>query len=172
MTTEARVRTPDEVARAVVAATKARDAAAMVALGHSDYVDDFVPIGEKRGRDQIRAFFEELFAAFPDFAFEAKAIVADDRRAVLVWESSGTFTGRAFQGIQPTGRRVVTRGVDVMEVEDGLIRHITIYYDSGSVLRSMGVLPRSGSFLERAMLCLVNAKTRARRFFALLAGRS
>jgi steroid delta-isomerase-like uncharacterized protein len=164
------VRTPEEVARAVVAATQARDAAAMVALGHPDYVDDFVPAGEKRGRDEIRAFFGELFAAFPDF-FEPVRIVADDRYALLQWRSTGTFIGGPFQGIQPTGRHVVIRGADVMEIEDGLIRRITIYYDGGGVLRHMGVLPRQGSFAERALLAVFNFNTRVRRLALRLVGR-
>jgi steroid delta-isomerase-like uncharacterized protein len=171
MTSVARTRTPEEVALAVVAATRARDPDAMVALGHLDYIDDFVPVGEKRGREAIRAFFAEMFAAFPDFEFDAERIVADDRHAVLQWKASGTFTGGPFQGVEPTGRRVVNRGVDVMEVEDGLLRRITIYYDGLGVARAMGLLPPKGSFFERAMLFLVNLKSKLRRFFRRLFNR-
>src|SRR2546430_4924074 len=32
--------------------------------------------------------------------------------------SVGTFTGEPFIGIEPTGRRIELRGVDVMEIED------------------------------------------------------
>jgi hypothetical protein len=42
---------------------------------------------------------------------------------------SGTFAIGPFQGIAPTGRRAEIRGVDVMEIADGLIQHNTIYYD-------------------------------------------
>jgi hypothetical protein len=64
MSSVVRTRTPEEVALAVVAATKAHEPEAMVALGHPDYVDDFVPIGEKRGREAIRAFFAEISPRF------------------------------------------------------------------------------------------------------------
>jgi steroid delta-isomerase-like uncharacterized protein len=168
MTSVARTRTPEEVALAVVAATQARDPDAMVALGHPDYIDEFVPIGEKRGKDAIRSFFAEMFAAFPDFEFEAERIVADDRHAVLQWKASGTFTGGGFQGIEPTGRRVVNRGVDVMEIDHGLLRRITIYYDGLGVARAMGVLPPKGSFFERTMLFLVNIRSKLRLFFKRL----
>jgi steroid delta-isomerase-like uncharacterized protein len=171
MTSVTRTRTPEEVALAVVAATKAHDPDAMVALGYPDYIDDFVPIGEKRGREAIRSFFAEMFAAFPDFEFEAERIVADDRHAVLQWKASGTFTGGRFQGVEPTGRRVVNRGVDVMVVEDGLLRRITIYYDGLGVARAMGILPPRGSFVERTMLFLVNLRSKLRLFFKRIFGR-
>jgi SnoaL-like polyketide cyclase len=112
-----------------------------------------------------------MFAAFPDFEFDAERIVADDRHAVLQWKASGTFTGGPFQGVEPTGRRVVNRGVDVMEVEDGLLRRITIYYDGLGVARAMGLLPPKGSFFERAMLFLVSLKSKLRRFFRRLFNR-
>jgi steroid delta-isomerase-like uncharacterized protein len=171
MSSAVRIRTPEEVALAVVAATKAHDPDAMVALGHPDYVDDFVPTGEKRGREAIRRFFAEMFVAFPDFEFEAERIVADERHAVLQWTASGTFTGGRFQGVEPTGRRVVNRGVDVMEIEDGLLRRITIYYDGLGVARAMGILPAKGSFFERAMLWLVNLRSKLRLFFGRLFGK-
>ena len=91
------VRTPEEVALAVVAATKAHDPDAMVALGHPDYIDDFVPIGEKRGREAIRSFFAEMFVAFPDFEFEAERIVADDRHAMRSGRRAAPSQAAAFR---------------------------------------------------------------------------
>ena len=168
MTSVARTHTPEEVALAVVAATQARDPDAMVALGHPDYVDEFVPIGEKRGQEAIRSFFAEMFAAFPDFEFEAERIVADDRHAVLQWKASGTFKGGRFQGVEPTGRRVVNRGVDVMEVEDGLVRRITIYYDGLGVARAMGACCPRRAVLRADDALPVNLRSKLRLFFKRL----
>jgi hypothetical protein len=47
----------------------------------------------------------------------------------------------AGQGIAPTRRRVEIRGVDVMEIADGLIQHNTIYYDGATFARQIGLLP-------------------------------
>jgi hypothetical protein len=93
-------------------------------------------------------------------------VVADDTSAVVQWHAAGTFTGGPFQGITPTGRRADIRGVDVMEITDGLIKH-TIYYDGATFARQIGLLPGLGSRADQALLAAFNAKTtlsqRARR---------
>jgi steroid delta-isomerase-like uncharacterized protein len=119
--------TPADVARAAFDAVSRKDPDGIVATGAPGYVDDFVAVGEIRGHDAVRAFFRELFAAFPDFTMTVARIVADDTTAVVQWHATGTFTGGPFQGIAPTGRGVEIRGVDVMEVSDGLIQRNTVY---------------------------------------------
>ena len=155
----AATRTPADVARATFDAVSRKDPDGIVATGAPGYVDDFVAVGEVRGHDAVRAFFRELFAAFPDFTITVDRIVADDTTAVVQWHAAGTFTGGPFQGIAPTGRRVEIRGVDVMEIADGLIQHNTIYYDGATFARQIGLLPGRGSRADQAMLAAFNAKT-------------
>ena len=155
----AATRAPADVARAVFDAVGRKDPDGIVATGAPGYVDDFVAVGEIRGHDAIRAFFRELFAAFPDFTMTVGRIVADDTTAVVQWHAAGTFTGGPFQGIEPTGRRVEIRGVDVMEVAEGLVQHNTIYYDGATFARQIGLLPGLGSRADQAMLAAFNAKT-------------
>ena len=157
------LRTPAEVARAAFDAVIAGDPERIVELGAPDLVDDFVPIGEFKGREAVKAFFQELLAAFPDFEMNVDRIVADDHAAVVPWHAVGTFRGGPFQGIQPTGRCVAVRGVDVMEIEDGLIQRNTIYYDGASFARQIGLLPAQGSAADKALLAAFNARARAKR---------
>ena len=161
--TTADVRTPGEVAREVFAAVSRKDPDGIVAFGAPDYVDDFVALGEIRGRNAVREFFRETYAAFPDFAMTVDRVVADDRSAVVQWHLSGTFSGGPFQGIRPTGRRVELRGVDVMEIADGLVQYNTIYYDGASFARQVGLLPAQGSRADRSMLAAFNVVSRLRR---------
>src|SRR5437870_1475240 len=86
-------KTPKEVAAALFEAAAARDLDRAAELQHPDVIDDFVVLGAFHGRDAIRGFFEELYAAFPDFRIEVERIIADDRGAVVQWEASGTFSG-------------------------------------------------------------------------------
>lgn len=161
--TAAAPRTPAEVARAAFDALIAKDVDALVAAGAPDYVDDFVPVGSFRGREAIRGFFREMFAAFPDLEMTLDRIVADDASAAVQWHLSATFTGAPFLGIEPTGRRVEVRGVDVMEIADGLIQHNTIYYDGASFARQVGLLPAQGSRGDQALVSAFNLVSRLRR---------
>ena len=154
--------TPAEVAGDIFDALGKRDLDAALALVADDAVDDFVAIGEVRGRVAIRRFFDELLAAFPDFDITVRRIVADDAAAVVQWRAAGSFSGGPFQGIEPTGRQVESRGVDVMEIAGGLVRHNTIYYDGASFARQIGMLPRAHSRADRAMTATFNAVTRVR----------
>jgi len=155
-------KTPKEVAAALFDAITAKDLDRPLELQDPDVVDDFVAIGQFRGRDAVRAFFAEMYEAFPDFRIEVDRIISDDRHAVVQWEASGTFSGGPFQGIEPTGKPVAIRGVDVMEIEDGKLRHNTIYYDGAAFARQVGMLPRTGSIADRAVLTGFNAVTRLR----------
>lgn len=155
-------RSPAEVATAIFEALGRRELDAMAELDHPDVVDDFVAIGEFRGIPAVRAFFDELFAAFPDFVIEVVQLTADAERAVVQWRATGTFTGAPFQGIHATGRAVELRGCDVMRIEDGRLRSNTIYYDGLGFARQIGMLPREGSPGDKAMTVAFNAGTDVR----------
>jgi len=155
--------TPSEVARTIFEALSTKDLDTAMKFTTDYAVDDFVAIGEFRGRPAIRRFFDELLAAFPDFAIAVDRIVGDDSAAVVQWHAAGTFSGGKFQGIEPTGKRVQIRGVDVMEFAEGRYVHNTIYYDGASFARQIGMLPRAGSGAEKATLFGFNASTRLRQ---------
>jgi steroid delta-isomerase-like uncharacterized protein len=158
--TDARTRTPAEVAAAVLAAFNLHDVEEVLRHAHLDCVDDFVVLGEFHGHEEIGALYREMFGAFPDFDLRVERIVGDDRTAAARWIAGGTFCGGPFQGIEPTGRRIEIRGLDFMEVEDGLVRRNTIYYDGASFAREVGLLPPRDSRRERALLAAFNARTR------------
>lgn len=153
--------TPATVAREAFDAVTARDPDAIVRLAAPDVRDDVVAVGELRGREEIRRFFQGTFAAFPDFTMTVDRIVGDDRTAVVQWHATGTFTGAPYLGALPTGRRVALKGVDVMEIEAGAIRRNTIYYDGATLARQVGLLPESGSGADRVLLAAFNLRTRA-----------
>lgn len=162
-TPSAKTPTPLKVARAAFDALNKRDLDTLSEFHTDETVDDFVAVEEVRGKGSIRRFFEELFAAFPDFEMTVDRIIADRCTAVVQWHATGTFSGGKYQGIEPTGKRVETRGVDVMEIADGQIVRDTIYYDGASFARQVGLLPSSGSVADKAMLSAFNAVTRLRK---------
>jgi steroid delta-isomerase-like uncharacterized protein len=150
------------LARAAFAQLANHDLGRPERIWAAEAVDHFLPVGDAVGRDAIVAFFEELFAALPDFTIEVERVVASDPMVVVQWRGTGTFVGGPFQGIRPTGRRIVFRGCDVVEARDGLVVDNTVYWDGAEFARQVGLLPRQGSLADRLLLRAFNALTFAR----------
>lgn len=145
------------------AALAAKDLEAVAAFWHDDVVEEFIPVGTFRGKEEVRGYFEGLFAAVPDFTFTPGPIASDGATVFAAWHATGTFDGAPFQGIEPTGRPVDIRGVDRIELEDGLIRTNTVYYDGMTFAQQIGMLPPRDSAAEKAVFGAFNALTKARR---------
>ena len=143
---EATAATSDFVQAAVrdFEALKTRDAAGMAASYAEDAIADIVPVGVLRGSNEIREFFEGVFAAFPDLETTYDIVATSVNIVVIEWRSRGTFTGAPFQDLEPNGKSVEYRGVDVMRIEDDRIVHNTAYYDGMTVARQLGMLPPGG----------------------------
>lgn len=155
----------EELALSYFDAVAARDLDAMIAHLSDEVIEDITPVGILRGTREVRDFFGGLFAAFPDFLFTVEQSIASPQVVAVRWRATGTFRGAAFQGIEPTGRRVEIRGCDCIEVEDGKIVRNTAYYDGAAFARGLGMLPQAGSGGEKAMLAAFNAVTKVRSRF-------
>ncbi len=126
-------------------------------------VDRLVGDQELTAPDGIRRYFGELFAAFPDFAFEVLEITASGDRAAVRWRATATFAGPGyFQGFAPNHARIAIEGCDVVTVEDDLIVHNDAYIDSGDVARQLGLLPPTGSVAHQRLAKVANARTQGR----------
>ncbi len=121
------------------------------------------PYGILRGKPEILGFFRGLFAALPDVETTVERVAATAHLAAVEWRMAGHFTGAPFMDIEPTGRRVDIRGVDLLEIEDGQIVSNAAYYDGAAFARQVGMLPSEGSGADRAMKGAFNAVTRLRR---------
>jgi steroid delta-isomerase-like uncharacterized protein len=153
----------EEHARSYFDALARRDTQDMVAHFSPEGVEDIVPVGVLRGRDEIKAFFDDLFAALPDAETKVERLVADERHAAVEWRMNGRFTGGVFMDIEPTGRWIEVRGFDLLEIEDKQILSNTAYYDGASFARQVGMLPPEGSGADKAMKGAFNALTRLRQ---------
>jgi steroid delta-isomerase-like uncharacterized protein len=150
-------------ARSYFDALARRDVAAIGEHWTEDGVIDLVPIGVLRGREEICAFFRQLFLALPDLEITVSSVVAGQTEVAVAWRMSGHFTGAPFQGVEPTGRLIEVRGIDLIEVEDGKNVTNTAYYDGMAFARGAGLLPAQDSSAERAMKGALNTATRLRR---------
>src|SRR3954449_1309307 len=152
----------EEKVRSYYEAMNNRDVAAMVAHWGDEGVEDVVPIGVIRGREELRAFLSELFAAMPDAGTTITRLIAGEQDCAVEWRLEGTFDGAAFMGIEPTGSRIELREVSVVHLADGKITGITAYFDGASYARQIRMLPPDGSGADRAIKGAFNAVTKVR----------
>jgi steroid delta-isomerase-like uncharacterized protein len=94
------------------------------------------------GRDGLAQFMGIYVTAFPDLRLDIEQQLTDGDFVVTRWVATGTHQG-VLMGIPPTNRRVVTHGCTVSEFRNGKGVHDWIYWDTGHLLRQLGVLPAS-----------------------------
>jgi steroid delta-isomerase-like uncharacterized protein len=151
----------ERVARAYFDAVARRDIDAMAACWEPGTRDVIHGVADMRVPEDLRTWFGELFASFPDFSFEVLDVLADGEKAAVHWHATGTFNGSArFEGLHPNGKRVDVQGCDVLTVRDGKVVHNDAYMNGAEMARQLGALPPQGSPPERAMTGLLNLKTR------------
>jgi steroid delta-isomerase-like uncharacterized protein len=156
----------EQEVRAYFEAMDNRDAAGMAAHWREDGVEDIVPVGLLRGRDELRDYFASMFAALPDARTTVTRLVAGEQSCAVEWRIEGTFDGAPFMEIEPTGKHVEIRGLDLIELEDGKLVSNTAYFDGAGFARQIGMLPPDGSGADRAMKSAFNAVTKLRRAVA------
>jgi steroid delta-isomerase-like uncharacterized protein len=150
-------------AREFFEAMATRDPERILERWHDDGVEEVLPAESVfRGKQEIRAFLAGLFASSSNLDVSVDRVVADDSRAVVEWRFRGTFDG-SFQGLEPTGRKLDLRGVDILEIEDDKVRRLTAYYDASTFARQVGMLPPQDSGAEKAMKGAFNAVTKVRK---------
>ncbi|MCI0437641.1 MAG: ester cyclase [Chloroflexi bacterium] len=108
---------------------------------NEDIVWDNVAMEETyRGKAEVGRFLDSLMHAFPDLNFDVTHKIASDNQVSEQWHIRGTHLG-AFMGIPPTGKRVDIPGISMVEMRDGKFLRDQFYFDSGIVLRQMGIMP-------------------------------
>lgn len=88
--------------------------------------------GLKQRASMVRTAFN------PHFTIEH--LIADGDKVAVMWSNTGTHVGEWF-GFAPTGKTIVTHGVDVYRMRDGkLVEHWDVV-DVSDFLVSVGVMP-------------------------------
>jgi steroid delta-isomerase-like uncharacterized protein len=124
-------------------AWNAHDVEAIVAMHTEDSVFENHVTGDVNvGRDQIGAAIRGIFSVFPDLSFEGRRQYIREDLVVQEWTARGTHAGKMTRGrvdVQPTGRQVEYKGMDVIPVRDGLVARKDVYSDSITLLRQLGL---------------------------------
>jgi steroid delta-isomerase-like uncharacterized protein len=91
--------------------------------------------------DALRDDVARYRGAFDDVTTEIRELLAEGERVVLWWRTTGTHVG-PYGDIapEPTGKRIVMEGVDVLTVRDGRIVAVHSFWDAAEVYRQFGLL--------------------------------
>jgi len=150
--------TNSELADQIFAAINAHDTDALRELWADD-VEERFPDKTCRGKDELAAYFEDLFAAMSDVRMDKVASVEQGETVFARWKLNGTHDG-VFSGIDATGRSIALDGLDQITFRDGKMVSNFVVFDQMDVGRQLGLLPPDGSPPDRALKAAFNAKTK------------
>ena len=132
----------EKVIAAYGAAWNSHDVDAILAMHTEDSVfENHTSGGKGVGKAAIREILIGVFAAFPDIRFEARRTYVRDDVVTQEWTASGTLSVPYTRGaaiVQPTGRKVSWKGVDVIPFAGNLVARKDVYVDSMEFLKALG----------------------------------
>jgi steroid delta-isomerase-like uncharacterized protein len=91
------------------------------------------------GEEQVRKYYAASRAAFPDQRNEIHSLRHADDAVVVEFDLLGTHLGN-FAGFDPTGRTFRCRMAAIFEFDGDRIVCERIYFDSGTILRQLGLI--------------------------------
>lgn len=106
----------------------------------ADYVFDYRPYSEPKGRETIPEAVERAYASFPDYHEELVQLVAEDDTVVVHMRITGTQRG-PWGPVPPTGKPVDYEEIAILKFRDGQVVHQHGIVDNLSALRQLGVIP-------------------------------
>jgi steroid delta-isomerase-like uncharacterized protein len=150
-----------DVVKAHMEAEDRQDLDATVATFTDDCYYQVPGLGiELRGKGEIRRWYEELFAAIPDFRNSDERYWEAEGSIFFAASMEGTHLG-TWHGWAPTGRSFRSPMlVRIPIAADGLMEAEIVYNDSADVFMQLGILPRQGSRQERALQALHRLRRR------------
>lgn len=97
------------------------------------------PLEDIQSLEAYTEWMKGLFTMLPDGSYELKSFATDEKRQSVCAYGvfSGTHTGDAGP-VPPTGKRVATDYVYVMEFDGDKIRHMTKIWHSGLAMKELG----------------------------------
>jgi steroid delta-isomerase-like uncharacterized protein len=125
------------------AAWNGHDVESIVEMHADDSVFENHTTGDLNvGREAIGAAIRGIFTVFPDLAFETRRQYLREDLVVQEWTARGTHLGKMSRGgieVEPTGKPVEYRGMDVIPIEAGLVARKDVYSDGVTLLRQLGL---------------------------------
>jgi steroid delta-isomerase-like uncharacterized protein len=112
-----------------------------------------------RGADEIADYFEDMFAAIPDFHMEVLTVAEQGDDVFVQWHLTGTHEGPVL-GIAPTHKPLAIDGIDHFVFRDGKVISNFVVSDQMQYARQIGMMPPDGSGADKAFKRAFNARTK------------
>ena len=122
--------------------------ATLATFGHPRY--EIVPTGDVYdGEEEVRSYFENTRAAFPDQRNELIALHHADDGVIVEFMLKGTHTG-PLRGIPATGKPFECRSVAFFLFEGDRLVCERAYFDAATILGQLGLIEPAPSLQEKA----------------------
>lgn len=126
-------------------ALNSHDTERIASLWMEDGVLDDVASGTvTRGKKEMKASLNDIFAAFPDVKWQLKSLFSAGDQIAAEWVETGTQTG-VWAGIPATGKSYSIRGASLIELTTGKISRETYYWNLADFLQQLGLMPKTTS---------------------------
>jgi steroid delta-isomerase-like uncharacterized protein len=93
-----------------------------------------------RGKAELRALLESVFADIADFKMETKSVFSAGNWGAGEWTMNGIFVHSSDPLLTATGKSFLIRGATIFELSDGKISRNTDYLDLTLFLRQVGLM--------------------------------
>jgi steroid delta-isomerase-like uncharacterized protein len=155
------VRSPLDIVKEHMAAEDRQDLDATVATFTESCYYSVPGLGiELSGKDEIRRWYADTFAAVPDFRNTDERYYDCGDNIFFEANIEGTHTG-TWAGWAPTGRTFkLPILVRIPIAADGLLEAEIVHFDNAGLFMQLGILPRQGSAQERVLQRLHRVRSR------------
>jgi steroid delta-isomerase-like uncharacterized protein len=127
----------DAIAEKWIAAWNSHSPEKMLLVFTADVFYEDVAFSEvSHGSAELRKFAASEFEGVPDLELKLLRANIHGGHGTIEWVFTGTD-----KGVFNTGKKFSVRGVSVIDVRDGKISRSVDFYDSGTIMRQVGVLP-------------------------------
>jgi predicted ester cyclase len=103
-----------------------------------DFADHDPPFGGRSDREGMRAAEAMIRVGCPDWHSDLELLVGEGDLVVERFTASGTLRG-PLMGVEPDGRAVALRGINIFRVRDGVIVERWGRLDDLGLLRQLGL---------------------------------
>lgn len=113
-------------------------------LNYLNLIDDFVSPdyidhSNKVNREGLKQLFIMGLKAFPDWHENIEDIIAEGDKVWVRLSYTGTHRGE-FMGISPTGKKIMSKAVDIYRIVDGKLAEYWNVTDNVNIFKQVGAI--------------------------------